>query len=325
MSPEAPKTPSPGRTDRASASRPLLAPLAWLYAWGAHRRTLRWRGRARKLPRPVLSVGNLSFGGTGKTPFVIHVCQELHRRGRRVAILSRGYRAGPSGLNDEALVISRHIPGVPHLQQPDRYAAGLTLVDEVDAFVLDDGFQHLPLERNADVVLIDSTDPFGGGFCPPAGRLRESIGALARADLVVLTRADQVEREELGGIMRTVRGRTAAPVATGVFVPSCGESLEGREVLVACGIGNPGSFLKTVESLGARVVDHRFFRDHHAYDARDAERLAARGLPVVVTEKDAVKLEPLWAGAVPLHVVEIRFEAREGGEEIEGLLDRLCV
>jgi len=255
---------------------------------------------------------------------VIHVCRALAQRGRRPGILSRGYRAdGPDG-NDEARVIRRHLPDVPHAQDPDRFAAGHTLANDVDVFVLDDGFQHLPLHRDADIVLVDATDPFGGGFCPPAGRLREPLAALGRADLVVLTRVELVDRETLGAAMRVVRAYTRAPVATVAFRPSCDEPLDGREVLVACGIGNPRAFVGTVASLGARVAATRFFRDHHAYTAADAAALAASRLPVVVTEKDAVKLEALWPGPAPLLVVTIEAEPREGAAELEALLDRVA-
>jgi len=297
--------------------------LAALYGLGVRWRARWWRRRARRLPKPVLSVGNLTFGGTGKTPFVIHACRELERRGRRVAILSRGYRAlGPEG-NDEALVIDRHLPSIPHVLGPDRHAAGLTVADDVDIFVLDDGFQHLPLWRDIDVVLVDATAPFGGGWCPPAGRLREPLTALGRATFVVLTRADLVDRETLGAVMRTVRAHTAAPIATAAFPPSCDADLSGKEVCVACAIGNPAAFVRTVESLGARVVARRFFRDHHAYTDGDAAELARPGLPVVITEKDAVKLEALWPGAVPLHVVRIALEVLDGAAELDALFDRL--
>ena len=270
-------------------------------------------------------MGNLTFGGTGKTPFVIWVCSALRERGQRVAILSRGYRALDDGGNDEARVIAAHLPDVPHHQNPDRYAEGLKIVDTVDAFVLDDGFQHLPLHRDADIVLVDCTDPFGGGACPPGGRLREPLSALSRADLVVLTRADQVERESLGATMRTVREHTAAPVATARFAPACDADLNGVRVLAACGIGNPHAFVATVESVGATVVQHRFFRDHHAYTRRDADELASKGLPVVVTEKDAVKLLPLWDGLdAPLHVIRITFEPLEEAAAIEAVLENLC-
>lgn len=269
-------------------------------------------------------MGNLTFGGTGKTPFVIHACREIQRRGKRPAILSRGYRARGAERNDEARVIAAHLPDVPHVQDPDRFAAGMGLLEAADCFVLDDGFQHHPLRRDADVVLVDATDPFGGGFCPPAGRLREPLSAVARADLVVITRADLVDREALGETMRGIRERTAAPVATGRFRPECEEPLEGRELLLACGIGNPRAFVATVESMGARVARRRFFRDHHPFTARDAEALASQGLPVVVTEKDAVKLAPIWRFDVRLHVVRISFEAQEGRADLDALFDRLC-
>jgi tetraacyldisaccharide 4'-kinase len=271
----------------------------------------------------VLSVGNLTFGGTGKTPFVIHACEQLIARGCTPAILSRGYRAHDELGNDEARVIAAHLPDVRHAQNPNRYEAGLPLADLVDCFVLDDGFQHHPLARDADLVLVDATDPFGGGFCPPAGRLREPLDALSRATLVVLTRADQVERESLGETMRQVRARTEAPIATAAFAPSCDEPIEGREVTLACGIGNPRAFLKTAESMGAVVAETVFFRDHHRYTAGDATRLADRGRPVLVTEKDAVKLAPLWHFDVPLVVVKIDVRMLEAASELDALLDRI--
>ena len=269
-------------------------------------------------------MGNLTFGGTGKTPFVIHACQRILARGKRPGILSRGYKATGPGGNDEARVIAAHLPGVPHVQNPNRYEGGLSILGEVDCFVLDDGFQHHPLARDVDLVLVDATDPFGGGFCPPAGRLRESLAALERATAVVLTRVDQVGREALGDVMRTVRAHTAAPIATVAFRPRCEEPLDGREVTLACGIGNPRAFVKTAESMGARVAERVFFRDHHAYRAADAARLAGKGRPVLVTEKDAVKLAPLWDYPVELLVVRIEVAVLEGGDELEALFSRLC-
>jgi len=284
-------------------------------------RTRRWRGRARRLPKPVLSVGNLTFGGTGKTPFVIHACKELLRRGKKVAVLSRGYRGGPGG-NDEARVIARHLPQVPVVEDPDRFAAGSRIAPDTDVFVLDDGFQHLPLFRDHDVVLVDATDPFGGGFCPPAGRLREPLSALDRATLVVITRADLVDRAALGETMRTVRERTAAPVVTTAFRAQCDVPLAGLEATVACGIGNPGAFELMLERQGVRILERRFFRDHHAYTRADAASLAAAGRPVVVTEKDAVKLEALWPPKPPLVVVRAELLVLDGATHLDALFDR---
>jgi len=321
---------SPPRTIRrkskaASVGALLLAPLSLLYGAVAALRVRSWRERRRSLSRPVLSVGNLTFGGTGKTPTVIFLCTWFRDRGKRPAILSRGYRAEGTAGNDEAQVILRHLPNVEHFQDPDRYRAGSAVQERFDLFVLDDGFQHHPLQRDLDLVLVDATDPFGGGWCPPGGRLREPLSSLDRADAVVLTRADLVDREDLGETMRKVREKTHAPVATARFVPTCADELTGQSVLVACGIGNPHAFVRTVESLGATVAEQRFFRDHHAFTVADAEDLARQPLPVVVTEKDAVKLEALWPeGAAPLAVVTIEFEFLEGGDAVLALLEQLC-
>jgi tetraacyldisaccharide 4'-kinase len=325
------RAPSPPQSRRrkkssfSSVGALLLAPLSLLYGAVAALRDRSWRERRRSLSRPVVSVGNLTFGGTGKTPTVIFVCSWFLARGHRPAILSRGYRSEGADGNDEAQVIHRHLPDVEHFQDPDRYRAGSSVQERFDLFVLDDGFQHHPLQRDLDLVLVDATDPFGGGWCPPGGRLREPLSALGRADAVILTRADQVDREDLGETMRRVREKTHAPVATARFAPACAEDISGREVFVACGIGNPGAFVRTVETLGAVVAGERFFRDHHAYSAADARELAGQSLPVVVTEKDAVKLERLWpAGATPLVVVTIGFEFLEGGDAVLALLEQVC-
>ena len=242
-------------------------------------------------------------------------------RGRKVAILSRGYRGGPGG-NDEARVIARHLPDVPHLEDPDRFAAGSRVAGTTDVFVLDDGFQHLPLFRDFDVVLVDATDPFGGGFCPPVGRLREPLSALDRATLVVLTRSDLVDRASLGETMRVVRAHTAAPVVTTAFHARCDVPLDGLSATVACGIGNPSAFALMLERMGVRIAERRFFRDHHAYTRADAESLAAAGRPVVVTEKDAVKLEALWPPGPPLIGVGVELQVLDGAAHRDGLFDR---
>jgi tetraacyldisaccharide 4'-kinase len=217
-------------------------------------------------------------------------------------------------------VIERHLPDVPHLQDPDRFAAGSRIAKDTDVFVLDDGFQHLPLFRDEDVVLVDATDPFGGGFCPPSGRLREPLSALDRATLVVLTRSDLVDRATLGETMRVVRERTAAPVVTTAFRP---RGDVPREATVACGIGNPLAFARMLERMGVVIAEPRFFRDHHAYTAADVASLVARGRPVVVTEKDAVKLEPLWPPKPPLVVVRVDLEILDGAAHLDALFDRL--
>ncbi len=252
---------------------------------------------------------------------MIHACKELLRRGKRVAILSRGYRGGPGG-NDEAKVIARHLPDVPHLEDPDRFAAGSRIAANTDVFVLDDGFQHLPLFRDHDVVLVDATDPFGRGSCPPVGRLREPLSALERATLVAITRSDLVDRASLGETMRVIRASTAAPVVTTAFRARCDVPLEGLEATVACGIGNPDAFALMLERLGVLILERRFFRDHHAFTRADAESLAALGRPVIVTEKDAVKLEALWPPTPPLVVVRAELVVLDGAPDLDALFDR---
>jgi len=220
-------------------------------------------------------------------------------------------------------VIARHLPDVPHLQDPDRFAAGSRIAERVDVFVLDDGFQHLPLFRDHDVVLVDATDPFGGGYCPPAGRLREPLSALDRASLVLLTRSDLVDRASLGETMRIVRANTAAPVVTSAFEARCDVPLRGLQATVACGIGNPRAFASMLERMGLGIAERRFFRDHHAYTQEDVGSLVLPGRPVVVTEKDAVKLEPLWPPEPPLIVVKVELSILDGLAHLDALFDRL--
>src|SRR5262249_31870064 len=149
-------------------------------------------------PVPVISVGNLTMGGTGKTPCVEYVSRRLSDRGHRVAILSRGYGEG-DGPNDEALVLEQDLPDVPHLQGADRVALAHMAVDELESevIVLDDGFQHRRLGRSLDLVLIDATQPWGHGFLCPRGLLRESPGELARAHVLIITRCDHISEHEL--------------------------------------------------------------------------------------------------------------------------------
>ncbi|HVJ81035.1 MAG TPA: tetraacyldisaccharide 4'-kinase, partial [Planctomycetia bacterium] len=146
---------------------------------------------------PVVSIGNLTVGGTGKTPMATWFVRELVAAGRRPALLSRGYGGG-GGPNDEALVLAAELPDISHAQGPDRVGAAKRLLanQEADAFVLDDGFQHRRLGRDLDVVLLDATAPFGGDWTLPRGLLRESAGGLCRAHAVILTRADSVSPEE---------------------------------------------------------------------------------------------------------------------------------
>jgi tetraacyldisaccharide 4'-kinase len=284
-----------------------------------------WKER-HKAPVPVVSVGNLTVGGTGKTPCVEHVARFYRGHDLRVAILSRGYGAG-AGRNDEAMVLEENLPDVPHLQGPDRAALATTAVEELDSevLVLDDAFQHRRLARNLDVVLIDATNPWGHGYLLPRGLLREPPSSLRRAGVVVLTRCDQVDIAERGRLREEVaRLAPDVPVAEATHRPfELGngdlaaplDRLRDRPVAAFCGIGNPEAFRRTLRDLGADVVAFRTFPDHHAYtranvdDLRAWARLQTTDCVVVTTQKDLVKLRltdlggrELWALRIELHV-----------------------
>src|SRR5262249_6499892 len=200
---------------------------------------------------PVVSVGNLTVGGTGKTPMVEWVARWFRRHEKQVVILSRGYRQ-VHGLNDEGRVLEENLPDVPHLQDRDRVRSARIAVEELEAevLVLDDGFQHRRLARDLDLVLIDALEPFGLGRLLPRGLLREPVASLRRADLVVLSRADLIspderrsiraEAERHGGPVRWIEARHAPMELVGAEGGASSiEELAGRPVAAFCGIGNP--------------------------------------------------------------------------------------
>lgn len=288
---------------------------------------------------PVVSVGNLTLGGTGKTPCVEWVARHFRRRDVRVAILSRGYGGG-AGRNDEAMVLEENLPDVPHLQDPDRVAAALRAVEELESelLVLDDGFQHRRLHRDLDVVLIDATRPPTRDYLFPRGTLREPAGGLRRAGAIVLTRCDQVPSSEVDALRAWLAARWPhTPVATTEHRPfalSDGgeevepvEALAGRVVGAFCGIGNPDGFRRTLEGLGAAVVAFRTFPDHHAYTRADVEGLAcwAEALPkdavLATTQKDWVKLRVPGLARRKLWAVRIGLHFRDGEEPFAAALD----
>ena len=294
---------------------------------------------------PVISIGNLTAGGTGKTPVVAFVANYLRARGANVAILSRGYRATDSASgNDEALVLEHLCPGMPHLQRADRVSAAADAVERnaAQALVLDDGFQHRRLARDLDIVLIDATNPFGYWHLLPRGLLREPIESLRRADVVLLTRADAVaasaKAEIIGAIQRVAPHvpivEVAFPAAS--LINASGErhpldDLREMPVLAFCGIGNPAGFAATLANAGLRTAELIPFRDHHHYTPADLERISrrahARGVGAAVTTlKDLVKIAadvlPAPSG-VPLWALETACELRTNGEALTARLDAL--
>jgi tetraacyldisaccharide 4'-kinase len=288
-----------------------------------------WK-KVERAPVPVVSVGNLTLGGTGKTPCVEYVARCYRRQELRVAILSRGYGSS-QGRNDEALVLEENLPDVPHLQGADRAALAVTAVEELESevLVLDDGFQHRRLARDLDLVLIDATEPWGYGHLFPRGLLREppkSLRRLGAAGVVILTRCDQVSEGQRQHLRQTLaRIVPEVPVAESRHRPlelvnarqatAPLEILGQRPLAAFCGIGNPEAFRRTLTDLGAAVAALRTFPDHHAYTRTDVEdlrtwaRQQATDCVVVTTQKDLVKLRlaqlgerELWAVRIHLHI-----------------------
>jgi tetraacyldisaccharide 4'-kinase len=302
-----------------------------MYEWG-------WNERHRA-PVPVVSVGNLTAGGTGKTPCVEYVARHYRWRDLRVAVLSRGY-GSERGRNDEAMVLEENLPDVPHLQGPDRLALAATAVEELESevLVLDDGFQHRRLARDLDVVLIDATNPWGHGHLLPRGLLREPPSGLRRAGAVVLTRCDQVASAERGrlreAVARLAPGVPAAetthrPVGLGNGAQAAAplDRLRGRPAAAFCGLGNPEAFRRTLRGLGADVVAFRTFPDHHAYARADVDDLRAwaRGQAtdcvVVTTQKDLVKLRLTDLGGRELWALRIQLHFEAGKDEFDRKLE----
>jgi tetraacyldisaccharide 4'-kinase len=289
---------------------------------------------------PVVSVGNLTVGGTGKTPMVEWVARWYRRHEKRVVILSRGYRQ-VQGLNDEGRVLEENLPDVPHLQDADRVRSAQIAVEELEAelLVLDDGFQHRRISRDLDLVLIDALDPFGTGRLLPRGLLREPLASLRRADLVVLSRADLVapseraairaEAERRAGSIRLIEARHAPlDLVDAEGEASSLDSLAGRRVAAFCGIGNPEGFRRTLAPLCSSLCDLLIFPDHHDYTAADVDSLAdwAREREanlVLTTQKDLVKLRSAQLGPVPLRALRIGLEIVAGEDVMDDALARL--
>lgn len=272
---------------------------------------------------PTIGVGNITVGGAGKTPLTIWLAGMLRTKGRRPAIIARGYGAGPSGLNDELQLAVRKCPYAAVLANPDRTSAIRDAVTfhGANAVILDDAFQHRKARRDLDIVLVDATRGFGNGHMLPAGPLREPIQSLARADVVLLTRAEQVSPAQVEVLLQRIAAEAGRdlPVGRISFQPSGMTDLQFASVDFPegpggafAGIGNFASFLSTCRQSGLDVVAQMPLSDHVRYDealcrriCRWAETSKARWL--LTTEKDAVKVSQIsWAWPVPIRVLAIR-------------------
>lgn len=337
--------------------RGVLAGLACVYAGGLKVYLLPYRKGWRKqtkLPCPVISIGNVTVGGTGKTPMTQRVCEFLTERGLKVCVLNRGYRGGnehsvavvsdtrrvlldAQAAGDEAHLLARMLPGVPVLVGKDRRLSGALAWEEFrpDVIVLDDGMQFYQLHRDLDIALVDASHPFDNGWTFPRGLLREPPSHLRRAGCIVLTNADKVPAETLETLRQQVkRLAPKAAVFTAQYAAerlrpldrsknSPGEQpvewLMGRRVVSFCAVGNPQSFEAQLERSGAELVQRVRFPDHHAPTMGEMNQViedacAQHAEAIIVTEKDAVKLPPLGR-PIPFFALPVRLRTNGTEEE----------
>lgn len=287
--------------------------------------------RAERVEVPVISVGNLTVGGTGKTPFVAWLARWFRQHQVRVSLISRGYGAANQGRNDEARELEERLPDVPHLQNPNRVAAARIAIEELETqlILLDDAFQHRKIARDLDIVLIDATNPFGYGHLLPRGLLRESLRGLKRADVIAVTRANLVEN----GAVQAIRNQVTqyAPHAIWLEVEQrvaglrsasgdhlAWDNLHPGPILAFCGIGNPSAFRTTIAGGGRSLLDFRIFPDHHPFDTDTMQDLVAwsqrnaGAAAVLCTHKDLVKVAVDRLGPLPLFAVALELEIRVG-------------
>ncbi len=328
----------------AAVLRALLQAAEVPYA--AAMRFRNWRydtGRAaiEHIDVPVVSVGNLTLGGTGKTPLVEWIARWFRTRDVRVALVSRGYGAEQGALNDEARELEQKLPDVPHVQNRDRVEAARTAIEEFasQAILLDDGFQHRRLARDLDIVLIDASEPFGYRHVFPRGLLREPLAGLRRADVVILSRSDMIGEADRLRIRAEVHRH--APDATWAevahvpkqLVSANGDEwglkwLKGQRIAAFCGLGNPSGFRHTLEHSGCELAGFRTFPDHHQYGRNDVESIIAWAekldvASLVCTHKDLVKLGSQQLGRKPLWALVVAIEFRVGQSEVEKHLETM--
>lgn len=335
----------------------ILWPLSLPYEMAARLHARAYRSGffpQHKLDAFVISVGNLTVGGTGKTPMVLWIAQRLAAEGKSVGILTRGYRgetlsrdvttsatngdpdaasdgssrddstgddSSDGSTSDEVqLLKSRLGDSVAFGVGPDRFANGANLVVRgVKYFVLDDGFQHRRLARDVDIVLIDATNPFGGGHLLPAGRLREPRSALARADIIVITRGDHAPaveaaiRQDSDGPIFYARTQLESVHRLDTDSSVDLAALRSQELFAFCGIGNPRAFLDDLRLWGFHLAGQKFYPDHHRYSPADAlaiesEARNANAAALICTEKDVPNLRDVHCNTLPVYFCRIALQ-----------------
>jgi tetraacyldisaccharide 4'-kinase len=334
----------------AAFLRLLLSLAAYLYRAAIALRNLLYDTALLKTHRVnavVISIGNITTGGTGKTPLVIWLCNLLSEEGISCAVLTRGYKTVQNAqlktqsCIDEPAVITQNCPKAPLIINPDRLAAAFDAIDSFHAEVLimDDGFQHRRLARDLDIVTIDATCPFGYGRLLPAGLLREPPTALKRAHSVVLTRCDQVAHADLTKLEHQLYAinpnmTIAASVHTLLSVRTAQgtqinlDQLKEKNAFAFCGIGNPDAFFNTLKAVGLNLVGLGPYNDHHHYDTRDIAHICetAKKLDanlVLTTQKDWTKISLLEPDTndVLFGYLAIELSFLDGREKLIGLIE----
>lgn len=332
----------------ASLTRAALTPLALLYQGGLEAylwaEKIGWRKRYH-LPVPVIAIGNLSSGGTGKTPMAAYLASGLQQQGKRVVVLSRGHGGTnesrrearivsdgknlllpPEEAGDEPVLLARLLPGIPVIVCRDRRVSGRLAVErfEPDVIVLDDALQYWQLHRDLDIVLLDARRPFENGYVLPRGLLREPPSHLQRAGIIVLTRADRADpgalaasREEIRNLSSEATLLNANHALDGWIrsienLPRTLGYLTGSSALAFSGIADGEAFLESIRREGVQPIRHHDFGDHHGYTREDVEALVAETQSLgntavaVTTEKDLVKVGGMWPDtAPPLYALRI--------------------
>lgn len=324
-----------------------------LYANAMRRRNRKFdtgRKQSVKLDRPTISIGNITSGGTGKTPVVRWLCEKLLKNNIKPAILMRGYRSKQTGgVGDEQMMLDQFFGGrgVSIEGNPDRVAgaaAVLARAPGIGAFILDDAFQHRRVKRDLDIVLISALEPFGYDHVLPRGLLREPLEGLSRATAVIITHAQRLSEESLENVKQRIRqhyplgpiyladhepigfrGPTTLPSGR---IDHYDDALRGEPILAFCGLGNPRVFQEQLTSKGARIVAHRWFRDHHAYTAADLDQIyqqatASGAKFIITTEKDWTKVSKLPRPATGPDIWRLDVVIRFWGNDETAIMDQI--
>ncbi|MDH3974497.1 MAG: tetraacyldisaccharide 4'-kinase [Deltaproteobacteria bacterium] len=323
-----------------------------LYKWGLK--------EMKSLPCKVISVGNITVGGTGKTPVVEYIARQLTEKGLKVAILSRGYKGNSDGpvnvvsdgksvlmepgqAGDEPYMLARRLKKIPVIVGPDRYETGTYALNnfKIDALILDDAYQHIRLKRDINILLIDSERGFGNGHLFPRGPLREPLSNADRADIILLTRCRSKAETGSALILDSLKLNALPPTFKSGYEPTKMRSfrtgreeaaaiLTGKKIVALSGIANPASFSALLSALGGELLHEAVFADHHAYSINDIDRVMKKAESlgadmIVTTEKDAVKIEDIDERIkVPFYYLQIGLELFGDDERFAGNILSKC-